>query len=124
MNWGQRASKLGYFPEYAPEMIVCHPARRNFAELARKWDRHISHDYKGTVGLTDHIRWILRALAIAISPVAEIPRILKSEHALTLSERWWAFICLYRVRLYRARQMLRLLFKGANQKMSSSWNRD
>lgn len=124
MNWGQRANKLGYFPQYAPDMIVYHPARRNFAELAHKWDRHIAHEYKVTAGLTDHIRWALRALAIAVSPVAEIPRILKSKQALTLRERWQAFICLYRIRLYRAYQMLKLLFKDDSQNMSGSWNRD
>ena len=45
-DWGLRACAAGYAIRYVPEMIVFHPARKTFAELTWKWDRHIAHDYE------------------------------------------------------------------------------
>ena len=45
VDWGQRASARGYRLAYVPEVRVATRARASFAELARKWDRHIAHDF-------------------------------------------------------------------------------
>ena len=47
MDWGRRATAMGFRLTYVPEMRVRTPARRDFAELARKWDRHVAHFYAG-----------------------------------------------------------------------------
>jgi hypothetical protein len=57
-------------------MIVYHPARRNLAELARKWERHSVHDF---VRIQSQpwwwLRWIAHSLAFALSPAAWVVRI-------------------------------------------------
>lgn len=45
-DWGQRALRLGFRTHYCPHMIVFHPARKSLAEIARKWDRHVAHDFQ------------------------------------------------------------------------------
>ena len=76
VDWGQRASARGYRLAYVPEVRVATRARASFAELARKWDRHIAHDFAVVPpGAKGRLRWIARALMIAASPLAEIPHI-------------------------------------------------
>ena len=43
-DWGQRATTMGYRIRYVPDMLVYHPARQSFAQLAAKWNRHMGHD--------------------------------------------------------------------------------
>ena len=75
-DWGQRALRLGYRTAYCPDMIVYHPARKDLAELARKWDRHVAHDFSEIRTKPGWwARWTLRAIAVALSPAAELPRI-------------------------------------------------
>ena len=38
-EWGRRAQAAGYSVVYAPDCVVYHPARRHFAEIARKTRR-------------------------------------------------------------------------------------
>ncbi len=110
-DWGRRATAQGHTITWAPDMIAYHPARESFAELARKWDRHIAHDYalyrQRRFG---RLRWLLRALMVAASPVASSWRVLASRRI----EGGWrgrlkAILGLTRLRLYRARRMLGLL---------------
>lgn len=78
-DWGFRAGALGYRIVYVPDMIVWHPARKDFAELARKWDRHIAHSHAEiTAKPFGLLRWLGRAVAVAGSPLFEIPRVLTS----------------------------------------------
>jgi GT2 family glycosyltransferase len=73
-EWGQRATSMGYRVRYEPQMIVYHPARRTFAELANKWDRHIAHDFAEIKSKPLWWpRWMLRAAAVAVSPAAWMP---------------------------------------------------
>ncbi len=79
-EWGKRASRLGYCIRYEPDMVVYHPARKNFAELTAKWDRHIAHDF--VQARSEPLwwpRWVARSVAIALSPAAEFRRILASD---------------------------------------------
>lgn len=114
-DWGRRAEKLGYSTTYVPEMVVYHPARETFAQLYAKWDRHIKHAYLENSKLPFwRTRWALRAVAIAASGFIDIVRrVLHSCQVSTWRERFLAAIGLIRIRLYRARRMLRLLFRGA-----------
>lgn len=123
-DWGQRATRAGHDLRYVPGMRVYHPARRDFAELARKWDRHVAHDYAAFRARPGgRALWAGRALALALSPPAELPRILASDRIGGARARLLAWTCLARVRLYRARVMARLLWRGDAAALSGRWNR-
>ncbi len=122
-EWGQRASSMGYRVRYEPKMIVHHPARRNFAELTEKWDRHISHDLEEVRQHRDWTsRWLLRALGVLVSPVAEVPRILLSDRLRGPRARCLAIVGVTRIRLYRAGAMLAALNSGSAG-AAARWNR-
>lgn len=124
-DWGLRAGAKGYAIAYVPEMIIYHPARKSFAELTRKWDRHIAHDYERIrpkpLGA---LRWLARAAALAGSPLIELPTVATSPRVSGPNERWLAFLCLARIRLYRAGRMLAVLARGDGRAISGAWNRD
>ena len=109
MDWGRRAVALGYRHAYVPEMRVPTPARRDFAELARKWDRHLAHFYEENRRRPlAGPRWWLRTALVAASPLVEAPTIWRSDRLARPADRWRALRGVTRLRLYRSRQMLRL----------------
>jgi GT2 family glycosyltransferase len=124
-DWGQRALRLGFRTRYCPSMVVYHPARKTLGELARKWDRHTAHDFA-------RIRarrawwplWVLRAAAVAASPVAEVVRIGLSDRLHGLRSRVLAFAGVVVVRIYRAGIMLALAFGADAASLSGRWNRE
>ena len=120
-DWGHRATAMGLRIDYVPEMCIATPARDTFAQLTRKWDRHIEHDLDKVRTTTDRVRWVLRAVAVAISPIAEIPRILRSDRVSGARSRWLAFVCLTRIRLYRAAAMLRRLAGRTAPATAETW---
>jgi GT2 family glycosyltransferase len=122
-DWGHRATAKGYPITWAPGIVAFHPARTSFAELARKWDRSTAHDFGLRVsGVGSRLRWGLRGLALAASPVAGLPRILRSDRIPGgLAGRLRAFAVLVRIRLYRARLTLGLLFATKPGDMAGRW---
>jgi glycosyltransferase involved in cell wall biosynthesis len=123
-DWGLRAGAAGYAIRYVPEMIVFHPARKSFAELTRKWDRHIAHDYERIrCRRLATLRWLGRAIAVAGSPIFEFRNLLFSPRVSGPYERILAFLCLTRIRLYRSGRMIGVLLRGDGLTMSSTWNR-
>lgn len=123
MDWGKRAHAKGMVLHYVPDMRIKTPARESFSELTRKWDRHIGHDFELLEGAGGKLRWVFRSLALAISPILEIPRIIASDKVSGVKTRFLAFRCLLRIRLYRARRMLGLLLSGDGRSLSGAWNR-
>jgi glycosyltransferase involved in cell wall biosynthesis len=123
-EWGQRAAALGFRLAYAPDVRVVTPSCKSFAELTRRWDRIIAQELQH-VGhhRLSIIRWLLRTLAVAMSPLVDIAKILRSDRLCGL-ERALAFVCLTRVRLYRARKMLALAFRDDTPHMVAKWNRE
>jgi glycosyltransferase involved in cell wall biosynthesis len=123
-DWGQRATKMGYRVRYVAAMKVYHPARTSFAELAIKWDRHTAHDFASACEQPGgRLRFLLKTLAMAASPVAEIPRVLGSDRIKGWRSRLLAFACLLKIRLYRAWIMARLVLGADASKLSGAWNR-
>jgi len=123
-EWGHRATAQGYHICYVQEMIAFHPARKSFAELRAKWDRHLSHDFEEHgAGIWGRLRWLALAFAMFGSPLLEIPRILCSNRVTTFRERCMAAKTLIRIRGYRAIRMLALLLYGPSLSLSASWNR-
>lgn len=123
-EWGQRASAMGYRVRYEPRMIVYHPARRTFAELTEKWDRHISHDLREIQNTPNwRRRWAVRALAVLVSPLVELPRILASDRLKGPRARWLAMVGVTRIRLYRGTAMLAASMGSGTAQAPARWNR-
>lgn len=123
-DWGQRALRLGFRTHYRPQMIVFHPARKNLAEIARKWDRHVAHDFNRIQSKAGwRPRWILRSLAVALSPAAELIRIGSSDRVVGWRARLLALYGVILVRLYRCKVMLTLAFGADASRLSNNWNR-
>jgi len=122
-DWGQRATRAGFPPAYVPEMIIYTEARENFSELARKWDRQIAHDFADVRGVKGRLRWLLRSLALAASPIAEIPRVLNSPRIRGSRTRMLASGVLFRIRIHRSRRMLQLLLGGRPEEMALGWQK-
>ncbi len=122
-DWGQRAAHLGFAPAYVHEMIVYTEARANFGELARKWDRHIAHDFARLRTLRNKVTWVARAFAIAASPVGEIPRVLRSPRISGSKARLLAWGVMGRIRIYRSRRMLQLISGRSRKDMVLGWHK-
>ncbi|WP_237684113.1 glycosyltransferase [Pseudaminobacter soli (ex Zhang et al. 2022)] len=124
-DWGLRAGAAGYAIQYVPEMIVFHPARKTFAELTKKWDRHIAHDFERMRSRPlATLRWLARAVAVAGSPVFEFRTLLVSPRVSGPYERLLAFLCLTRIRFYRGGRMIAVLLQSDGRALSKAWNRD
>jgi hypothetical protein len=105
-------------------MIVHHPARRSFAELQDKWDRHISHDYQEYAAMRwGGARWMLYGVAIACSPILEVRRIWGSGRVSRASERLSALAAVIRIRTWRASRMVKVALTFEPSASSRSWNR-
>src|SRR5262249_5672033 len=114
----------GYSISYVPDMVILHPARKSFDGVFTKWDRQIAHDYcEYPNNMSGRARWVMRALAVAVSPITEVPRILGSTRVASARERFLAMLALIRIRLYRARRMLELISREEKTSSSKSWNR-
>lgn len=122
-DWGQRAVKMGYEISYAPRMRVYHPARRTFPDLYQKWDRQLAHDYGAITTGTGRARWWLKAVAMGVSPLAEITRIAGSRRLRGVMPRLKAFVGLCRIRLYRMGRMIDLGLRGRPERLAAKWNR-
>lgn len=123
-DWGRRATAAGYAIRYVPSMRVYHPARRTFAELTRKWDRQLAHDFAETRHRRGgRSRWALRSIIVALSPLGEIPRVLLTDRVRGLRARLLASMVLVRLRLYRAKVMTWLLVGGDPNRLTAAWNR-
>lgn len=123
-DWGRRAIAKGLRTAYVPEMIVYHPARRSFAEIYAKWDRQIVHDWEDwRAKRRPKLLWLLRAAAIALSPLAEGPRILSSRLLTGLQQRGHAILALVLVRSHRFRQMVSIAITSNGGTPTPDWNR-
>ena len=124
-EWGQRAFEQGVRMDYVPTAVVRTPASGSFAELAQRWNRHIGHEFEEVPpGAGGRTRWLMRAVAVAVSPIYEAVRLLVgSGEDLSLSERMSLLPCLVRIRLYRARKMISLVRAETAGDMIRSWNR-
>jgi glycosyltransferase involved in cell wall biosynthesis len=123
-DWGQRATAMGYKIRYVAGMRVFHPARTSFHDLTTKWDRQTAHDFGAARKRKGgRLRFAAKTFVMALSPCAEIPRILVSDRVSGVRTRFLAFTSLARIRLYRARIMCWLLVGGDPDRLSGAWNR-
>lgn len=124
-EWGRRATALGHRCAFVGDAIVHTPPCRSFAELARRWDRHVAHEF-GQVGSHPSalLVWAVRSAAVAGSPVLETITVARSDRIAGLRNRLLALACMTRVRLYRARKMLALLVRDNTATTVHAWNRE
>jgi glycosyltransferase involved in cell wall biosynthesis len=124
MDWGQRAAALGHVTRYEPTMVVFHPARRSMAELRAKWARNVSHHYRMRArGAAGRVRWVLTALAMAVSAPAEIPRLMTTDRLPSFRARVRAFRGLASLRAWRAWAMLAAISGDHARAGNLRWNR-
>jgi len=123
-DWGQRATAAGYGICYVAGMKVYHPARQEFDDLKEKWDRHTAHDFVAARGrLGGVLKFAAKTMAMGISPLAEIPRILVSDRVKGGRARLLAFGGLVYIRFYRCKVMIQLLLGTDPLELSGRWNR-
>lgn len=123
-DWGRRAVQRGYRTHYCPDMIVYHPARKSIGELALKWQRHTAHDFARVRSKPGWwFRWIMRSVAVALSPAAELARIGFSNRLEGWRARGLAFVGVVLIRFYRSGLMLALAFGANASRLSGRWNR-
>jgi glycosyltransferase involved in cell wall biosynthesis len=123
-EWGQRATAKGHRIAFLPEARVLTPSCKSFADLARRWDRHVAHEFRKVAGRAAMLRWLAGSLIIAGSPLAESFKIFTTDRVSGLRNRILALVCLTRIRLHRARRMLGLMLHGDARRFVESWNRE
>ena len=111
---------------YVPAMRVRTPARRDFAELARKWDRHLAHFYaenraRAAGGPAARLRWLGRAALVAASPLGEVPTLARTDRLSPAGDRGRGLLGVTRLRLYRAGRMLRLALGADPARLAGGW---
>lgn len=123
-EWGQRARGMGHITRWKPDVIVNHPARRTMDELCDKCDRNVSLDFTTQAnGVKGRIVWTAKALALAVSPLGEIPKIVRTDRLEGPTQRWRAFRGMAGFRLYKAQRMLKALVSEEVRTASTQWNR-
>lgn len=124
-EWGRRATAMGYRIAYLPDARVYTPSCRSFAELARRWDRHVAHEFRETRNRPlRRTRWLLKSAVVAASPAVELVTICRSDRVGNWRERLLALSCVTRVRLYRARRMVGLAWRDNAAGLLDVWNRE
>jgi glycosyltransferase involved in cell wall biosynthesis len=113
-EWSQRAVEKGVSLGYVEAAVVGHPARRNWGELVAKWRRlnqesYLLHRKRGGALVT----WILRCLAMPVSAIAHTPKVLAARSLKGGRARFKAVTTLYRIRLWRLADGLRIAVRGA-----------
>ncbi|KQT31437.1 hypothetical protein ASG29_15595 [Sphingomonas sp. Leaf412] len=104
LDWCRRAVALGYRIAYAADAAVSHPARADWEELRRKWDR-LQREAHATMRERPGgaLRWLGRSLGLLPSIVAHAPRVMRSPMldnrgerarglAMLVRLRWWRFV--------------------------------
>lgn len=111
VDWCRRGVALGFHLAFNPKSIVRHPARRNWTELVRKWERLILERWEGfdRKGVLGAARWLSLAMATALSAGPHLFRVMTSAELRSMRERLAAAGILARIRLWRAWRMAALL---------------
>lgn len=109
-DWGARARACGFTFKYIPQMIVFHPARPSLGLLCVQWDRLIQHTLTAACRNKNwRLPWLARAVAILLSPLADIVQVFVSDRINGFPARVRASGVLIAIRIYRAWRMLTLL---------------
>ena len=107
-DWSMRAVAKGYRLIYENSLVVSHPSRSDWVALRHKWHR-MTRELCASNGSAPQgrLRWGLRALAMPVSAVGHLPKVLFSTTLNGWGERLRAAATLIRLRLLRMVWMLR-----------------
>jgi len=122
-EWGHRACFKGYHIRYAPKQVVYHPARPSLDALQLKWDRQLTHDWAECSSNWGRITWAMKAMALALSPLPAVARIICSSRVTGLRNRASAWFVLVRIRLFRTKRMMLLLNGADASRHLEQWNK-
>lgn len=113
-EWCHRAAAKGYRLVLDEGLRVAHPTRSDWTALVRKWHRIAREMYElhrqNHPGTQGRLRWGVRALGMAVSGFAHLPKVLFSPKLSGLGERLRGAGILIRLRLLRSWWMLRQAF--------------
>lgn len=106
LDWCRRATAKGYRLKAAPDLRVGHPSRSDWAGLRKKWLRMTRESFE-LQGNRSRGAWALRALAMPLSVLVHLPKLLLSPRLSGFDERLRGATTLIRLRLARMGWMLR-----------------
>jgi hypothetical protein len=110
VEWSHRARAAGFRLGYAPKAVVGHPARRCWGELLGKWRRLNAEMYQLSASRRwGRPMWFSKSCLLPLSAVLHTPRVIISRQLDTMGQRFGALQVLYRLRLWRFGDSLRLL---------------
>jgi glycosyltransferase involved in cell wall biosynthesis len=114
VDFCRRAATLGFRLAFNARSIIGHPARRDWSELVRKWDRLVTERWNGFGGRgpVSRLKWAALAIATALSAAPHLFRVLTTRRLSRLSDRIAAAGVLLRIRWWRARRMVAALLAG------------
>ena len=112
LDWGRRAIAANYRFRYAADVVVSHPARRNWRELTQKWRKSSREAFAAAIE-KPHRRavWFLRSVAVLVSPFVHWVAIVRSTKLDSSRQRLKAIGVLFGIRFWRFIECNRLLLK-------------
>jgi GT2 family glycosyltransferase len=109
-DWGRRAVAAGYRWRFAPDVVVAHPARRDWSELTKKWRRITREAYAGAIEKPNgRAKWALSSGLILASPFAHWTAATTTNKLQTPGQRIQAIAVLFAIRFWRFAECNRLL---------------
>jgi GT2 family glycosyltransferase len=113
IDWGWRATRLGFRMAYAPDAVVEHPARRDWDELVRKSKRTARELYAlAAEQPRGRLRFAVRTWALLATPATGVVEVLMNRNLRGARERLDAYLVLLRFRAWRFVENNRLLIAG------------
>jgi GT2 family glycosyltransferase len=111
MDWGKRATGLGYRWVCAEDAAVSHPARHDWNDLVKKWRRMSSEALTGMKEKPNwRLRWTARTLLLPISPFVHLVQVIQYRPRTEPEFKLKAAAILFAIRFWRFREGFRLLF--------------
>ncbi len=109
-DWGRRAVAAGYRWRYAPDVVVSHPARRDWSELTKKMRRITREAYAEAIEKPNgRAKWAVFSVAVAASPFVHWATAATTKKLDTTEQRIKAIAVLFAIRFWRFGECNRLL---------------
>lgn len=115
VDWSHRAVAAGYRLRYAPDVVIGHPARRNWAELVSKWRRLTREGYLYARSRgQSRSAWIMRSFFVLASPIPHAWNAAVSSKLTSPTDRLKAIGVLFAIRGYRFVEMWRVMLRDGS----------
>lgn len=112
LEWGQRASQLGFRLAYVGDAVIHHPARPDDEALRKKTGRTLLHQinlWKYRLGPWFWLRWAVVTGAQCTPPVLKLARVMTSPRLSGLPHRLKAAKVVLWLRVFRVVRLVRLV---------------